>query len=283
MKAIRSLAFVALLSHAMGRAEYRSDFDFSPVDSLDKVPAQFKSLYSTEAKDGKFSIPDTHKGVVEAWNGQKSALTKARQDAKAGKVDLSKFSEFGDNIDSIHEAVTTRIAELTEQVTKGSKIDLEKEKEKIKNAMTDGFNKELSKREARIKGLETQLHTHLIDNVAMQEIAAAKGIPALLMPHLKANLKVVEEGGKLSVVVIGPDGEPKLGITGNPLTIKEQVAAMKADTMFGRLFESDTQAGQGGGGSTPGGSKTVVKPAGGELSSNDKISQGLAELRRQRT
>lgn len=254
------------------------DHDFTkPVDDLEIVPAQFRPLY--KPKDGggfEIKPDDTTKGAVEAIVGLNTALKAARLEAKAAKgkvVDLSPLAEFGASPTEIAEAIRAKLKEQEEALAKGgaAKLNLDK----VKAELAEGHAKELGKREKRIEALTQQLYTHLVEATATSAIAEAKGVPALLMPFVKERVKVVEADGKLGVFVVDQTGDQRYsGTTGQPMTIKELVAEMKADKAFGRLFESESPAGGG----TPSAQKTVKGiVTGKDLSPIDKIKAGLAK------
>lgn len=249
------------------------DFDFSPVESLDKVPAQFKPLYVDKpGEDGKFAVNPAFTSVAEAVNGFNKSNKTLREQIKGFKpTDLSALAEFGETPEAIAEAIKTRLTEAAG--TKG--VEVTKQVEAAKAALVDAHKKELEKREQRANALQTQLFTLLVDNAATTAIADLKGVPELLLPFIRTQVKVVEENGHFKPQVIDAAGEVRYGATGSPMTIRELVEQMKSEAKYGRLFESETPA---GGGKPPGSGRTPApKPGQRELSSNEKIAAGLAK------
>lgn len=253
------------------------EFEFQPVDTIDAVPEPFRPLYAAMA-DGKFGVADTHKGAAEAIVGLNRSLKAARQDAKSKTpTDLSSLSEFGTTVDEINTAVRTRMTELQNQLAQGdtAKLNLDK----IRQELADGHSKDLLKHTTRIEALQAQLYDRLVTSEAVSAIAEAKGIPELLMPFVRNQVKVAEANGKFDVYVVDQAGDQRYsGITGQPMTIRELVNELKANEKFGRLFESES--GQGGG--TPPRTPGQRPPAqpGATRSSTDKISAGLAAQQR---
>lgn len=255
------------------------DFDINaPVDSIDKVPEQFRSLYAEV--DGKPVIDSKFTGIKEALTGLNTSLKAARAEAKSKTtVDLSPLAEFGADPASIKAAFEARVADL---VAKGG--DATKAVEKVRSEMSTANKAALDAEKARTTAYQNQLHTILVENTALAAIAEAKGLPDLLMPFIKNQVKVVEEDGKFVVHVLDGAGERRYsGVTGQPMTIKELVTGMKADTKYGRLFESDQQ--QGGGGKQPGSGGRQVNNGGNDgngvpvKSATDKIAGALGKGR----
>jgi len=247
------------------------DFEFAPVDTIDKVPEQFRGIYA-EAGDGKFAVNETFKGVAEAVTGLNRSLRAARAEAKARTpVDLSPLADFGTTPEEIKNGIDTKLTELQNELAKGgaAKLNLDK----VRSEMADAHSKDLAKRDAREQALQNQLYGLLVENAATTAVAEAKGVPDLLLPFIKNQVKVIEEDGKFNVYVIDPAGDRRYsGITGQPMSIKELVAEMKANEKFGRLFESEAPP---GGGMRPGGGGTPPRSSGAEMTSQEKIQAGL--------
>lgn len=259
------------------------EFNFAPeFDNAEAIPQQFRGLYVNADNKYKLRADDEGvKGAVEAITGLNRALTASRAEAKAAKgksVDLSPLSEFGDNPTTILQGFQTKLQELQNELAKGDKAKLNLDK--IKQELAEGHSKDLKSKDTRIQALTGQLYNLLVESSATSAIAEAKGVPTLLMPFLKERVKVVEKDGQQQVYVVDQAGDIRYsGVTGQPLSIKELVGEMKSDKQFGRLFESEQQAG-GTGGSSGGGSVKPGHSGGGsqkEMTSTDKIKQGLAK------
>lgn len=259
------------------------DFAFSAeVADLGGVPEQFHSLYDLDKASNQYKLSSDPKvkGAVEAVVGLNKALGKAREDvaaAKKGRVDLSGLKDFGDSPDKILETFNAKLKELQDLLASKSKIDPDKIREDMKAAHA----KALEGMEARITGLKSQLYGLNVES-AYKTAAAAEGADDLdlLMPFVKERLDVVEEDGQVKVYVVEEqkqaDGTRKrrYGATGGDMTMLELIKEMKGGK-YGRFFKSTAKS---GGGASPGGasgrqaSRTENK---GDLTSKDKISQGL--------
>lgn len=254
------------------------EFNFgenTEVTDLTKVPTQFHGLYA-EA-DGKFKLRDAPevKGAVEAILGLNKALVASRAEAKAAKgkaVDISALKDFGATPEEIKAAVDAKLKELTDELAKGDKAKLNLDK--IKADLAAAHSNDLKSKDTRIGALTGQLYNLLVENAATSAVAEAKGVPDLLLPFVKQQVKVVEEDGQFQVYVVDGQGDRRYsGITGQPMTIKELVAEMKSNEKYGRLFESEAPQGQG----TPPGQQRRAGQiqTGATLTPLQKIQSGL--------
>ncbi len=264
-------------------------FDFAAnktVDSIEKVPADFRGLYS-EGDDGSFSLRSDDAGVqsaVSAITRLNNALVSSRAEAKAAKdnsgVDLSALEDYGVTPEEIATTVAGKLEELQAQITSGkgkkSAEEVERQIEKIKKDLMKTHQTEVDAKEVVIGGLRGHLHKTLISDAATREIAAAGGDAEMLMPFVAPTLKPFESDGKYGVNVIDPeDGSTRYsGVTGEPMTIAERVAELKATDKFTKLFSSEAPS---GGGTPPNGRKSPQAPKGQELTPVQKISSGLSK------
>lgn len=247
------------------------EFEFTPVESIDKVPEQFRGLYA-QGEDGKFVVNETYKGVAEAVTGLNRSLKAARAEAKARTpVDLAPLADFGKTPEEIKAGITAKMQELQDQLAKGgdAKLNLDK----VREDMTRAHQADLQKHTTRAQALQNQLYGLLVENSANSAVAEMKGVPELLLPFIKNQVKVIEEDGQFNVYVVDSAGDRRYsGITGQPMSIKELVAEMKANEKFGRLFESEAPA---GGGMPPRSGSTPPRTPGKVMTANEKIAAGL--------
>lgn len=250
------------------------DFEFAEVDDVAKVPEQFRSMYK-EAEGGKYAVDPAFKGVSEAVLGLNRALRAERQAAKDRKpVDLTPLSDFGATPEEIKAAFETRLAEAG----KGKDSDVTKQIEGVKNGLQTAHARAMDAANARNTALQNQLYGLMVENSATTAVAELKGVPELLMPFIKSQVKVAEVDGHFVVTVTDNAGEPRYGAAGQLMTIKELVTEMKANEKYGRLFESEAGA---GGGMPPGAGRRVPDTKGKvELSATQKIAEGLKNRQR---
>lgn len=143
---------------------------------------------------------------------------------------------------------------------------------------------EVDARETRIKTLSGALERRLVDAEATSAIAEAKGSPKVLLPHIKAHVRVIEEDGEYVVQVVDTKGNPRIGDSkGNPMTIAQLVEEMKQDPEFARNFEGTGSSGGGATRSTAsgGGGSVRIIAAGSKWSQADleDINSGKAIVR----
>jgi len=252
------------------------------VDSLDKVPEDFRPLYE-DTGDGQFKLTEDPKvkSATAAITRFQAALKSARADAKnktVEKVDLSPLADYGTSPEEIAATVSSKLEELTTAAagSKEAKLNLDKVKEDLGKAHAV----QLSQKDMKIEAYKTQLDKLMIENVAKSAIVDLKGDIDLLMPHLAGHIQSVEEDGAFKVYVVDAEKNKRFsGVTAEPMTIKELVAEFKASDKYAKLFESEAPA---GGGMRPGSAQhgtKILKPKQ-EMNSKDKIAAGLDKYKR---
>lgn len=220
------------------------------VDSLEGIDESLKSFYVE--KDGKFVLDVegtdnlTREAVSTATRRANKEAETERLKRKELEAKVSKWEALGKSDEEI--------AELIARTSESESKDAEKkgDVERIKQQMLDLHTKELKKRDTAIESannlaaaMRQQLENHLIDANATAAIAANKGVPELLLPHVRKRVKVVEEDGSFKVQVLEPNGEPAYNGKGEPLSISEMVEGMRSSDIFGRAFESSGAMGSG--------------------------------------
>lgn len=245
------------------------------LDTLDAVPENVRVFYTQDAETKKWNLQETAevKAAVSVIAGQGAVLKKVRleNDTLAkGKIDLSPLADFGEDPLAIKASIEERI----KAAQGAASDDIEKTAARIREEMNKGHSGELESRDQRLAGLQKQLFTLMGTGEAKKELLALGAADVdLAMPFVLERLKTIEEHGELDVRVVDADGEIKYGTTGRPMTVKELVTEMKGNSKYGLLFKSDTP--QGGG--TPPGAPSRTPPAPGkpELTSTQKIAEGL--------
>lgn len=221
------------------------------VDSLETVPEPQRGLY--KETNGKFVLDvDGYEDPV----GLKSALTKEREAAKTANRQAQAWAALGKTPEEIQALVQAQEQAERDKLTKGGEFD------KLKAQMLDQHKAELSKKDERITGLTKSLERRLIDADGAAAIAAVKGSVALLLPHIRNAVKVVEDGGEFKVQVIDAAGNPRVNSKGEFLSIADLVGEMRQSEVFGRAFDASGTTGGGAGSSGPvNGSKTIKQAA----------------------
>src|SRR6185369_13283869 len=93
-----------------------------------------------------------------------------------------------------------------------------------------------------IGAMRRRLEAELVDARASAAIADAGGKPKVLLNIVKQFTKVNDD---FHVVVVDAKGDPRVNSKGEPLTISDLVAEIKADEDYGANFKGSGQAGSG--------------------------------------
>ena len=204
-----------------------------------------RGLY--EEKDGGYILSVDG---IEDTSGLKSALEKERKSRSDYEKLARSYRDLGKSPEEISELL--KVQEEAEKTT----LEKRGEWDKLKTQLLETHKKELEAERDKVQKMNVALESYLIDAQATEAIASEKGIPLLLLPHIKNMVKAVEENGKYLVRVIGPDGVPRMNGKGEYLTIKDAVSEMKKSDIFARAFEG---SGVTGGGSGP----SIIQAQGG--------------------
>ena len=171
-----------------------------------------------------------------------------------------------DDEDALEQAAAALEAARSPDAKKGDKPD--KQVEKAARADAGGGRQAGEGR----RSLARPLRVGAARARARREaIAAESGIPDLLLPMLRAQVRVVQEGDTFAAQVHDQDGSPRLA-AGKPMTPRQLVASLKAESKFGGAFKASRASGSGA-------TSSGQRPNTGEKSSFDKIKSGLAELK----
>lgn len=215
-------------------------------EKQEDIPEFLKS--AVVEQDGKFVFKAELPGEV---TGLKSALDKERKAREDYEKRLKTF-----------EGIDPEEAKKQKETARKAEEDKAKQAgqwENWKAQMQTQFDSEKTALQKQIEALKSSLYQEMVGARATTAIAEAKGVPALLLPHIGAN--VVEEDGK-PVVRIVKDGKVRYGKSGEPMTIAERIAEMREDEIFGRAFEPVNQGGSGAQNGTKAGSagnKTMTR------------------------
>ncbi len=232
-------------------------FEFpSVVDTVEGVPEKFRPLYTKNA-EGKFAL-EKH---VAGWKGL--GLGETYEEAK-------KRLEGDDTEDD-----ETDEGDDGEKKAKGKRGD-RRAMQKIKAESEAAVAATRAEYEGKLNSVQTMLKKQMIDGEARAAIAKLKGVPDLLLPHVREKCLLIEEDGVYHVRVVDAEGDPRSDGKGGYLTIEDLVAEMRKSETYGRAFEAD---GTKGSGKPPGGAGGN-RDGGQKLTSIQKISKGLDNLPR---
>lgn len=251
-----------------------------------EVPDHVKHLY--KEVDGKFIADEPHHGVLENLRNLTKGLAEAgkvkksaNEEAQSARATLNEFKGLLKQLDldpEDREKLTAQLAEIKEKISKGDagKINWDK----VRAEMEKGHKAALEERDGKVVKMTKTLERHLIDKEAVSAIAAAKGEPDLLLPHIRGQVKVVEDGDDFKVIVVDKDGDQRTNPKGGTMTIADLVAELKGSKTFGRAFDGEGTSGSGTGTGTKHSPSTAKQMAKDGLTANDKIKAGLAQRNR---
>ncbi len=210
------------------------------AEAIDTIPEAQRSLY--KESNGKFVLDVD--GYEDPAN-LKSALQKERDAARQATKQAQAWAALGKTPEEIAALVEAQRKAEEDKALKGGEF------EKLKQQIIDQHKAELGKKDERIGALTKSLERRLIDADAVAAIAAAKGVPELLLPHVRNSVKVIEQDGEFQVQVVDKAGNPRVNGKGEFLSIADLVGERRQSAVFGRAFEASGTTGggaQGGGG-----------------------------------
>ena len=98
------------------------------------------------------------------------------------------------------------------------------------------------------------METYLIDAEAIRALAKYSDSPELLLPHVKAQMKVIEQDGELHARVVDAAGSVRIGKQGTtPMTLDELAEEMGNNKTFALAFRGTGSSGGGAAKSHAGG------------------------------
>jgi uncharacterized lipoprotein YmbA len=205
------------------------------VDDISAVPEAFRTQYKPIDGSNKFmlqevEIPDPVDVSGLAKKTEELLKEKKALEAKYAGIDPDRYQAL------------LKAREADER----SKLEGKGAWEALEQQLKDRHAQELKQLESRVGSLTRALEQNMIDAEATAAISAARGAPALLLPHVKEHVRVFEEDGRFVAKVVDANGNPRIGdAKGSPMTIKQLVEEMKFSEIFGRAFEATYARGSG--------------------------------------
>lgn len=200
----------------------------------EKLDEGIKGFYSEDGGDYILAVDG-----IEDTSGLKSALEKERKLRTEYEKSFKPYQGLGKSPEEILELLKAQ-----EEAEKG-KLEQKGEWDKLKAQLLETHKKEMIAREEEVMKMKATLESYLVDANATEAIASLKGVPQLLLPHVKSAVKVIEEDGKYQVRVIGKDGSQRMNSKGEFLGIKDLVSEMRDSEIFARAFEGSGTSGSG--------------------------------------
>lgn len=200
------------------------------LSTLDGLPEAQKDLYE-EGDDGKFHL--SAEGVEDV-GGLKSALEKERKGRKEAEQKLKKLGDI--DVDEFERL------QLESEERSEKEGDVEK---KLATAQKK-FDREKTELEQKVLARDKKIHQLVAENVATKAIEEAGGKPKVLLPHILASTKVVEEEGDFVAIVVDGKGNERPAKSGDKrFTLEDLVLEVKADEDFAGAFPGTGASGSG--------------------------------------
>lgn len=198
------------------------------VETLDNIPEPLREMYA-EADGGGYQLQVEG---IEDTTGLKTALQKERENARKAAAQAKQWERIGKTPDEIAEML-----EAQSNPPKPTKDE--------SAALREQFQKQLAAKDEQIGTVKKTLEKQLVDAAAVQAIAAANGIPELLLPHVKSRVRVIESEGEYRVQVLDSNGTPLINNKGSDMTITELVSEMRQSDVFAPAFRGSGAQGSG--------------------------------------
>lgn len=206
------------------------------VDSISTLPEAHQALYKPAGDKYVLDVD----GMEDTAN-LKSALVKEREAAKTASRQVGAWQSIGRTPEEIQALIAAQDQAERDKLTKNGEWD------KLRGQMADQHKTDMGKKDERIGALTKSLERRLIDADAVAAIASAKGASALLLPHVRASVRVIDDGGDFKVQVVDASGNPRVNGKGEFLSIADLVSEMKQSDVFGRAFDAAGTTGSGAG------------------------------------
>jgi hypothetical protein len=205
------------------------------VEALDKIPEALRTQY-VKTDDGKFRLD---LDGYEEPTALKSALDKERTNARDAIAQAKAWKALGKTPEEIQALVEATAQAERDKLTKAGEWD------KLREQMNQQHQAELAKEREGKGALRGQLEKYLVDAAAATALAAAQGNAELLLPHVKARVKVIEENGEFAVRVVDAAGNPRVNGKGEFLSMTELVGEMRQSDVYAPAFLAPAASGGG--------------------------------------
>jgi hypothetical protein len=204
------------------------------VEALDKIPEAQRSLYTKTDSGFRLDVDGYEEPVA-----LKSALDKERANARDAVAQAKAWKALGKTPEEIQALVEAAAQAERDKLTKAGDFD------KLRQQMNDAHTAELDKERGTSKAMRVQLEKYLVDAAAATALAAAKGNAELLLPHVKARVKVIEENGEFAVRVVDAGGNPRVNGKGEFLSMTDLVDEMRQSDVYAPAFLAPAASGGG--------------------------------------
>lgn len=189
-------------------------------------------------------------------DGLKKSQRELLAEAKAAKAKLAAY----DGVDPEEFKKLKTAAEEAER----NKLTAAGDFKSLEAQLVTKYEGLIEKERTEKSRYATAMETHLIDAAIATELAKHSDTPRLLMPHMKTQVKVMEQDGQFVARVVDAAGNVRIGKGqgASPMSIAELVDEMKTSTEYAPAFRGTGSSGGGASRSAGGASGARVIPAG---------------------
>lgn len=213
--------------------------------------------------------------------GLKNNQAEALKEAKAAKAKLAAY----EGVDPEEFKRLKAAAEEAEQ----KRLKGEGDFKTLEQQLVTKYEAKVEAERSTATRYRSSLEQYLIDAEAMRVLAEYSDSPALLLPHVKARMKVMEQDGTFAARIVDQDGNVRIGKGQGsaPMTLTELMDEMKQDKQFALAFKGTGSSGGGAakssGGAAGGHVTRIAAPANGVLGKDflqnlDGLSKGTVTL-----
>lgn len=230
------------------------------ADELGGLSEALRAEYGDVGGDGLHTLTVEAVGgfALEDASGLRTALERERANVKGWKTRLGGLPD-----DFTADSFATMSTELEGLRSAGGKPNEAAERRHAAEIqqIVDKHAGELSGKNDRIGVVTRALASATIDEAATRILTSpdskTKGVPALLLPHIRRHTKLVEEGEVFRVSIIDPSSgvERITQVSGEqgPMKLPELIGILKTDPELAPAFPGSGASGTGaeGGGGPP--------------------------------
>lgn len=195
--------------------------------------------------------------VAEQLTGLKAKTDELLSETKRTKTQLKEF-------EGLNPAEFKKLKEAADQAER-DRATAAGDFKALEQQLVNKYETSLSSVAAEKAEMQRAMESHLIDAAAASELARHSDTPRLLMPHVRAMMKVVKEDGQFVSRIVDPStGTVRIGKGQGttPMTLTELVDEMRSNPEYAPAFRGSGSSGGGapksaasGGG---GGPKTIT-------------------------
>lgn len=251
-------------------AEQRAEAD-AKAESERTDREKYKQDTDVDDDDNKGEKDKKDDGVPpelkKEMDRMREALKKANKEAEKYRHEAKPWRELNLEVEEVSKMQKEREdAEIRKAEERG-------EWETLREKQQEKHQREMQLKDEQLNIMRSTMESYLVDFQATDALSK-KGVgeeAEILLPHIKAKVKPVQEGDRYEVRVVDDKGEPRVKDDGEFMSINDLVNEMQQSTIYGRVFPAPEKSGGGTqqGGQKDGG-KRVPKKARLDMSAKEK-------------